>query len=59
MLTKTYSDGSTFGPKEFAVAMVLGAAIAAPLIYLQLKLDDRKTRRIMKKSGYPESYWKK
>ena len=58
-MKRVFEDGSEFGPKELAVAVVAGAAIAAPLIALRLKYDDWRTRRIMRKHGWPEAAWKK
>lgn len=54
MSIKTYPDGSELTVTGLAVGVVAGAVMAAAIIYLQEKNNTRKTKKIMKKYGWPQ-----
>lgn len=45
MFTKTFDDGSTYGPKELATSVALGAVLALAITGAMAALDNWKTRR--------------
>jgi len=54
MVIKTYEDGSEMTVGKLSLAIAVGAVTGIAVFAVKEKISDKRTKRWMKKQGYPQ-----